>query len=133
LGTPVGAFPSIRCDDRSLYDATNPCPEIGPDRLQLHERYLVALSRQTYGYVVAFHLTGNPVYLTKMKAGIDFIRQKAIDRANGGMATTQNLSNDTWGPGPELRTPQQLAYGLLSLSFYYYLTRDPDVLQDVLA
>ena len=56
-----------------------------------------------------------------------------MDRANGGMATTQNLSNDTWGPAPELRTPQQLAYGLLGLSFYYYLTRDPDVLQDVLA
>jgi hypothetical protein len=133
LGTPVGAFPSIRCDDRSLYDARKPCPEIGPDRPQLHERYLVALSRQAYGYGVAFHLTGNPVYLTEMKAGIDFIRHNAMDRANGGMATTQNLSNDNWGPAPELRTPQQLAYGLLGLSFYYYLTRDPDVLQDVLA
>ena len=33
----------------------------------------------------------------------------------------------------ELRTPQQLAYGLLGTSFYYYLTRDPDVLKDVLA
>jgi mannose/cellobiose epimerase-like protein (N-acyl-D-glucosamine 2-epimerase family) len=133
LGTPVGAFPSIRCDDRSLYDATNACPEIGPDRLQLHQRYLVALSRQAYGYGVAFHLTGNPVYLTDMKAGIDFIRHNAMDRANGSMATTQNLSNNTWGPAPELRTPQQLAYGLLGLSFYYYLTRDPDVLQDILA
>src|SRR6267154_2081617 len=36
LGTPVGAFPSIRCDDRSLYDARRPCPEIGGDRPQLH-------------------------------------------------------------------------------------------------
>ena len=127
LGTPVGAFPSIRCDDRSLHDARKPCPEIDPDRLQLHERYLVALSRQAYGYGVAFHLTGNPVYLAEMKAGIDFIRHNAMDRANGGIATIQNLSKDTWGPAPELRTPQQLAYGLLGLSFYYYLTRDPDV------
>src|SRR6266550_3971054 len=97
LGTPVGAFPSIRCDDRSLYNASKPCPEIGGDRPQLHERYLVALSRQAYGYGVAFHLTGNPIYLTEMKAGIDFIRHNALDRTNGGMATTQNLSNDTWG------------------------------------
>ncbi len=133
LGTPVGAFPSIRCDDRSIYDPRKPCPEIGGDRPQLHARHLVALSRQAYGYGVAFHLTGNPIYLAEMKAGIDFIRHNAMDRANGGMATTQNLPTDTWGPAPELRTPQQLAYGLLGLSFYYYLTRDPDVLQDVLA
>jgi hypothetical protein len=58
-------------------------------------------------------------YLTEMKAGIDFIHHNAIDRTNGGMATTQNLSNDTWGPAPELRTPQQLAYGLLGMSFYF--------------
>jgi mannose/cellobiose epimerase-like protein (N-acyl-D-glucosamine 2-epimerase family) len=133
LGSPLGAFPSIRCDDRSLYNARKPCPEIGRDRFQQHQRYLVALSRQAYGYGVAFHLTGNRVYLNEMKAGVDFIRQNAMDRLNGGMATVQNLSKDTWGPSVELRTPQQLAYGLLGMSFYYYLTRDADVLQDVLA
>jgi hypothetical protein len=89
LGTSVGAFPTVRWYDRSLYNASKRCPEIGGDRPQLHARYLVALSRQGYGYGVAFHLTGNPVYLTEMKAGIDFIRQNAMDRANGGMATTQ--------------------------------------------
>jgi hypothetical protein len=67
-----------------------------------------------------------------MKAGIDFIRQNAMDRVNGGMKTTQNLSKDIWGPSSELRTPQQLAYGLLGMAFYYYLTRDADVLRDVL-
>jgi len=97
------------------------------------ERYLVALSRQSFGYGVAFHLTGNRTYLDSMKAGIDFIRQNAMDRTNGGMAPMQNLSKDTWGPAPGLRTPQQLAYGLLGMSFYYYLTRDPEVLGDILA
>ena len=130
LGKPLGAFPSIRCNDRTLYDARKPCPEIS--RSSLHQRFLVALSRQSYGYGVAFQLTGNRVYLDYMKAGIDFIRQNAMDRVNGGMATTQNLAKDTWGPSPELRTAQQLAYGLLGMAFYYYLTRDADVLQDIL-
>jgi mannose/cellobiose epimerase-like protein (N-acyl-D-glucosamine 2-epimerase family) len=131
LGGPLGAFPSIRCNDRTLYDARRPCPEIPP--IFLHQRFLVALSRQSFGYGVAYHLTGDPLYLMYMKAGIDFIRQNAMDRVNGGMATTQNLNKDSWGPSPELRTAQQLAYGLLGLSFYYYLTRDEDILHDILA
>jgi len=132
LGKPPGAFPSIRCDDGTLYNDKRPCPEVkalGPP----NERYLVALSRQTFGYGVAFHLTGERKYLDMMKAGIDFIRQNAVDRANGGMATTQDLSNGAWGPAPGLRTPQQLAYGLLGMAFYFYLTGDPDVLQDVVS
>jgi mannose/cellobiose epimerase-like protein (N-acyl-D-glucosamine 2-epimerase family) len=68
-----------------------------------------------------------------MKAGIDFIRQNAIDRVNGGMATTQNISDGAWLPAPQLRNSQELAYGLLGMAFYYYLTRDADVLQDILA
>lgn len=130
LGNPLGAFPSVRCDDRSLYNSRKPCREVAGG--SQHQRYLVSLSRQSFGYGVAFHLTGNRAYLNEMKAGIDFIRQNALDRVNGGMKTTQNLSKDTWGPSPELRTPQQLAYGLLGMAFYYYLTRDADVLRDVL-
>jgi hypothetical protein len=101
----VGAFPSIRCDDRSLYNARKPCPEIGGDRPQLHERYLVAVSRQAYGYGVAFHLTGNPVYLTEMKAGIDFIRQNAIDRTNGGNGHRSKSSERQLGPCAEASHP----------------------------
>ena len=114
LGKPVGAFPSIRCDDGTLYNDKTPCPEVGARRTP-NERYLVALSRQSFGYGVAFHLTGERKYLDMMKAGIDFIRLNAMDRANGGMATTQDLSNGAWGPNPGHRTAQQLAYGLLGI------------------
>jgi hypothetical protein len=68
-----------------------------------------------------------------MKAGLDFIRQNAVDRVNGGMRVVQNISDGSWGPAPELRKPHELAYGLLGMAFYYYLTRDPDVLKDILA
>jgi mannose/cellobiose epimerase-like protein (N-acyl-D-glucosamine 2-epimerase family) len=124
FGKPFGAFPSVRCNDRTLS-----CPEIGHPR----SRWLVALSRQSYGYGVAFHLTGNRAYLDAMRAGINFIRQNAIDRTNGGMRTVQNILTGSWGPAPQRRNAQELAYGLLGMAFYYYLTRDADVLRDIIA
>src|SRR5262249_28093877 len=134
FGNPFGAFPETRCDDATLYDQRDPCPEIQRNTwISPQQRYLVALSRQAYGYGVAFHLTGKRAYLDVMKASIDFIRQNAIDHTNGGMATTQNITNGSWGPAPELRNPQELAYGPLGLAYYYYLTRDADVLRDILA
>jgi mannose/cellobiose epimerase-like protein (N-acyl-D-glucosamine 2-epimerase family) len=134
FGSPFGAFPATRCDDGTLYDERNPCPEIQRNPwISPQQRHVVSISRQVYGYGVAFHLTGKRAYLDAMKAGIDFIRQNAIDRVNGGMATTQNISDGAWSPASELRNSQELAYGLLGMAFYYYLTRDGELLQDILA
>ena len=68
-----------------------------------------------------------------MKAGIDYIRRNAVDRTGGGMFTMLDLGNNTWGPRREFRNPQELGYGLLGLAMYYYLTRDDQVLPDILA
>lgn len=134
LGSPQGNFPSTRCDNGSTLDFKNPCPEIkGNYYLLTPIRYLVSESRQAYGYGVAFHLTGDPKYLAYMKAGIDYIRANAIDRDGGGMYTQQDLTTGQWGPKREFRNPQELGYGLLGMAFYYYLTRDPTVLPDILA
>ena len=132
LGNPLGEFPSTRCDDGSLLDYKHPCPPIaGNSYLLTPALYLVSVSRQTYGYGVAYHLTGDSKYLGYMKAGIDYIRQNAID-PSGGMFTMKDLSSGQWGPKREYRNPQELGYGLLGLAFYYYLTHDDAVLQDIL-
>jgi len=134
LGNPPGSFPSTRCDDGSVLDFKKPCPPIaGNAYLLTPAQYLVPVSRQTYGYGVAYHLTGDPKYLGYMKSGVDYLRQNFVDRAGGGMFTTLDLSNNTWGPLREFRDPQQLGYGLLGLALYYYLTRDDQVLPDILA
>jgi mannose/cellobiose epimerase-like protein (N-acyl-D-glucosamine 2-epimerase family) len=134
FGKPVGAFPTTRCNDTTLYDEKKPCPELKDNPwISPQQRHLVALSRQAYGYGIAFHLMGNVAYLDAMKAGIDFIRQNAIDRVNGGMKTTQNIPDGSWIPAPKVRNVQELGYGLLGMALYYYLTRDADVLQDILA
>jgi uncharacterized protein (TIGR03437 family) len=132
LGDPLGAFPSTRCDDGSLLDFSNPCPPIAGNAYLLQPaRYLVPLSRQTFGYGVAYHLTGNTTYLAYMKAGIDYLRQHCID-PDGGMFESQDLTTGAWGPDIRYRDPQQLGYGLLGMAFYYYLTRDAAVLPDIL-
>ena len=134
LGNPLGSFPSVRCDDGSLLDFKKPCPPIaGNAYLMTPAQYLVSVSRQTYGFGVAYHLTGDPKYLGYMKAGIDYIRQNAIDRTGGGMFTLLDLNSNAWGPQREFRDPQQLGYGLLGLAMYYYLTHDDQVLPDILA
>ena len=132
LGSPLGSFPSTRCDDGSLLDFNNPCaPIAGNAYLMTPDQYLVPLSRQTYGYGVAYQLTGNTVYLDYMKAGVAYIRQYCIDPA-GGMFEQLDLTTGLWGPNILYRDPQQLGYGLLGMAFYYYLTRDDTVLQDIL-
>jgi uncharacterized protein (TIGR03437 family) len=131
LGSPLGAFPAVRCEDGSLIDFANPCAIVnGNGYLSAKNRYLVTQSRQTYGYGVAFHMTGDPRYLTYMKAGVDYIRREMIDPA-GGMFLTINFETNEKGPARATRNPQELGYGLLSLGMYYYLTRDAAVWADL--
>jgi mannose/cellobiose epimerase-like protein (N-acyl-D-glucosamine 2-epimerase family) len=133
LGNPLGAFPSTRCDDGSALDLAKPCPEVARNAwLLTPNRYLVPQSRQTYAYGVAFHMTGDVRYLDYMKAGVKQIRENFMDRDRGGMFTQLDVRS-AGGPRAEWRNPQELGYGLLGMAFYYYLTRDPDVLPDILA
>ncbi|MEG4107973.1 AGE family epimerase/isomerase [Microcoleus sp. S13_C5] len=134
LGDPIGNFPSIRCNDGTLLDRSNPCPEIKDNSWLMMERnYVVSISRQIYGYGVAFHLTGDPKYLQYAKAGVDYLRHNSFDRKHGGTYAFWDGETKSWQPSLEYRNPQELAYSLLGISFYYYLTRDPEVLPDILA
>jgi mannose/cellobiose epimerase-like protein (N-acyl-D-glucosamine 2-epimerase family) len=135
LGDPLGAFPSTRCNDGSLVDLQNPCQEVKDNNWVMNYMpyFTVALSRQTYGYGVAFQLTGDITYLQYMKAGVKFIRENVIDRQNGGTFEYYDSKAKQWGPEAPYRDPQELAYAMTGLSFYYYLTRDPEVLPDILA
>jgi mannose/cellobiose epimerase-like protein (N-acyl-D-glucosamine 2-epimerase family) len=132
LGNPIGKFPTVRCNNGSAVNYSSPCPEVAGNGYLLENRnYVVAMSRQVYGYCTAFHLTGDPQYLQYAKAGVDYLRRNAFDRTNGGTHVYFDNRNQTWGPAPGLRNTQELAYALLGMSFYYYLTRDQAVLADI--
>ncbi|HBY61037.1 MAG TPA: hypothetical protein DEH78_14535, partial [Solibacterales bacterium] len=135
LGVPLGNFPTTRCDDGTLIDRRAPCREVAQNSwLMLDRQYVVALSRQIYGYGVAYHLTGQTRFLDYARAGIEHLRRNAIDRRNGGVHAWYENDRRAWMPAShEHRNPQELAYALLGMGFYYYLTRDSDVLPDILA
>lgn len=133
VGTPEGNYPSTRCNDGTVVNFSAACAEVrGNSWLMQGDQYMVAMSRQIYGYGVAFHVTGDPKYLRMMKTGVDYFRSVAFDRSAGG---TYSYRTRTGQPMPrvEWRNPQELAYAQLGIGFYYYLTRDPEVLPDLLA
>lgn len=133
LGEPIGNFPSVRCNDGSLLDRNHPCPEIKDNPwLMMDRQYAVSLSRQIYVYGVAFQMTGDIQYLEYAKAGVDYLRQNAFDREQGGTYSFWDAESQSREPAFEYRNPQELAYALLGIGFYYYLTRDAEVLPDIL-
>lgn len=117
LGEPVGNFATFRCHDGTRFDREkNACPELTQAGAwisdNLDREYVRMQSRQTYFYGVAFHLTGNPRMLELARAGATWIR-----------------SRETIDDG----TAQDLAYRQLGVAMLYYLTRDPELLADLLA
>ncbi len=134
LGVPIGNFPTARCDDGSVYNPQTPCREYvgAPEWIKsaAGRQYVRMMSRQIYLYSVAFHLTGETRYLVWARAGVRYLLSHAFDKNTGGIASY-------WEGGKAFsefadRTSQDVAYSLVGLSFYYYLTRDPDVLQPML-
>jgi mannose/cellobiose epimerase-like protein (N-acyl-D-glucosamine 2-epimerase family) len=132
LGSPVGNFPTFRCNDGSLYDARSACAEYltAPGWIggALGRQYVRMMSRQVYLYGVAFHLTGDQRYLLWARSGVGYIIEHAYDNKTGDITSF-------WQDGRAEsadRTSQDLAYDLLGLSFYYYMTRDPYVLEPLL-
>lgn len=133
-GEPEGNFPTFRCNDGGRFDPAQPCESLqgapGWIRAELGRDYVRMKSRQTYFYGVAYHLNGDPRMLALAKAGVDFIRTRALDPVSGSAVSYWEKGV----PGPPVlqRTSQDLAYAQLGLAMYYYLTRDEAVLKDIL-
>jgi hypothetical protein len=84
------------------------------------------VSRQAYTLGVIFHLTGSAMALERAAAGVRFIVEHAFDPATGSVASF--LVDGAAALRQDQRTTQDLAYAMLGPAFYYYLTRDPSVL-----
>jgi mannose/cellobiose epimerase-like protein (N-acyl-D-glucosamine 2-epimerase family) len=98
--------------------------------VELHTEYTRMKSRQTYAYGVGYHLTGDEGLLALAKQGVDYLRNHALERDTGSAITYWR--GGVAGPPAPQRTSQDLAYAQVGLAFYYYLTRDADVLDDIL-
>ncbi|MDO5560549.1 MAG: hypothetical protein Q4F95_13295 [Oscillospiraceae bacterium] len=92
--------------------------------------FVRAHSRQTYAYGIAFHMTGNQKYLKLCRDGA-LALEEAID-GNYGMHVTYKKAEKEWDADRQLRTSQDLAYGLTGLGMYYFLTHDTSVLHRII-
>ncbi|MDJ0677655.1 MAG: hypothetical protein QNJ36_20105 [Calothrix sp. MO_167.B42] len=132
-----GNFATYRCNDGSLYNPSAPCTELAdpvPGIVNLDREYVRSKSRQVFAYGIAYNLTGNSEYLQHAKDGVDFLKTYALDNSGLDGAYTYFDANDptfAGKPGPENRVSQDMTYALSGLTFFYYLTRDPDVLQSI--
>lgn len=141
IGTPIGKFPSCRCNDGTIPKSgkVSDCPEYkfiknSPNAPLFKDDslYTRVHARQTYAYGVAYHMTGEVKYLELMKKGVEFLRKNAIDRTNGSAFSYYSENKKQWGPVDSLKISQDMAYALSGIGFYYYLTHDKDVLPDIL-
>lgn len=130
IGEPVGTFPTFRYRDGSIVRATDLAPWREDGRTiaeadpvlarRLQRNYTRMLSRQTFAYGVAFHLTGDPVYLNLAKAGTETILQRMDPITGVASWTVEGEPEPDW----RQRNSQDLAYALLGPAFVYYLTRE---------
>jgi mannose/cellobiose epimerase-like protein (N-acyl-D-glucosamine 2-epimerase family) len=132
-GAPTGNFPTFRCNDGAAVRRDAPCPELARPPAwiasELGRDYTRMKSRQAYLYGVAFHVTGDERYLALARAGVTWLREHAYERDTSSAVTY--WADGKPGPPPDQRTAQDLAYAQVGPAFYYYLTRDPNVLADV--
>jgi hypothetical protein len=138
LGDPIGNFTTFRYDDGS---PVNPLGFLKEPYLTLmnqghtwitdhmNKQYVRMISRQTYAFGVAFHLTGDVRYLNLARAGVDFILTHAQESSGAFVSWFENGKPQ---PSLEERTSQDMAFALTGPSFYYYLTRDPDILEKII-
>jgi mannose/cellobiose epimerase-like protein (N-acyl-D-glucosamine 2-epimerase family) len=132
LGVPLGNFPTYRCNNGALYNAEAPCPELqnaDPGIVKLDRDYTRAKSRQVFAYGIAYHLTGNETYLRYAVSGGNWLIEHALDDAGAASWFTEGVAQ----PSDLQRTSQDMAYAVSGLAFLYYLTRDNQYLDRVIA
>lgn len=82
-------------------------------------------SRDAYGFVRAFMLTGNENYLTMAHNALEFLRQHAWDKTYGGWFTSLDVNGN---PTAFTKTAYDQHYALAGLTAYYEATHDTSIL-----
>ena len=134
-GTDMGNFPSYRDNQGNLIDWTTPKEQLPPEiqgGLYLglvfpYREYLRTRSRQIFGYCIAFQMTGEKKYLDYAYAGIkrNYLQEGSYYNDEDG---TLYAWLDTRTNEYVCGTSQDWAYGLSGPAYYYYVTKDEQVL-----
>jgi len=116
-GTPVGNFPTHR-------DMTGATAAAVSRKSRM-------MGRQTYGYAVAYLLTGDEAYLALAQAGTRWLLDHARDTVHGGWYPDLQPDGNPQGTAP--RFAQDFSYTAMGPAALYFVTRDPEAEAAVLA
>lgn len=131
-----GKFPTFRYNNGSVvnvkeleaeYEELNR-NEVLWITLRLNRTYTRMISRQIYLYCISYNILGTEDLLIIAKSGVEYIL--ALQDNNGSFPSW--TEQDQYYPELEQRTSQDLAYALLGLTLYYYLTRDDNILKRII-
>ena len=84
---------------------------------------MLTQTRNTYGFVRAYMLTGNATYLAMARKGLNFLYEHGWDGSNGGWFRELDINGDPIGPYADKSAFDQL-YALLGISAYCEATAD---------
>ncbi len=84
---------------------------------------MLTQTRDAYGFVRAYMLTGNDVYLQMAKAALDFLYAHAWDVNNGGWFSELSATGNPTNPGAN-KTAFDQHYALLGIGAYFEATGD---------
>jgi hypothetical protein len=134
LGNPLGAFPTNRYNNGDTVRPGMPPPDSTRETAQrwgwYHGLSVVALSRQTYAYCVAYYITGEERYLGYAKAGVDWLLKYGRGQ-DGGFYDFVDPESHMGSPRGGSPIVAAAAYGLLGPGIYYCLTRDAGTLRAI--
>ncbi len=88
---------------------------------------MISQSRNAYGMVRAYMLTGNHEYLTRAQEALQFMYSSAWDENNGGWFNNISRTGSPGSPA-ENKTAFNQHYALLGISAYYEATYDTSAL-----
>lgn len=86
------------------------------------DKGIVAESRDAYGFVRAFMITGNEIYLDKARSALTFMYEHLWDAANSGWYPSTNRSGCCPNPGTKSAFDQH--YALLGITAMFEATGD---------
>lgn len=135
-GCPHGNFPTYRTNEGKLFDPYHPPIEFRTPVdgiVWLDRQHIRTQARQTYVYGVAYHVTGDRTYLQLARDGVDFFLEHALDPDGCPYEYLLTQENGHGAPNLKQRTSQSMAYALMGIGFYYYLTHDPKLLDPIIS
>ncbi|MBA3772082.1 MAG: hypothetical protein H0X13_06250 [Ramlibacter sp.] len=133
-GTPPGNFPSYLCDDgtpmthEQIVERTAGEPSWIRDYARFE--YCRTRSRNLFGLCAIFHATGDRRVLGLMRQTMAFIRDRVL-RPDGTFVHAWDRT--TGADHEDDPNSQEFALLMQGFAFYFFLTRDPGVLEDIWA